>query len=112
MTTDLAWRVRANQRERRTFDVRSGPEDDIDVTGWTVDAKVRSRPGGTVLHTIDIADITITGSQVAVVIPAPISAAWAFTTGWYRIRVVDPASDVDDPEASRVLQGPFVVDPD
>lgn len=112
MTTDTAWRIPANARATRTFDVRNGPDDDVDITGWTVDAKIRTYPGGTLLYTVPAGDITVTGSEVALVIPAPVSATWAFTNGWYRVRVYDPSSDEDDPEASRVLQGPFVVDPD
>lgn len=113
MTTEQAWRITANQRETRTFDVFEGNLE-VDVTGWDVDAKIRTRPGGLVLHTFPADRAVIdAGGQVVLTIPAPVSAAWAWTSGWYRIRVSDPASpDPDDPAASRVLQGPLVVDPD
>lgn len=113
MTSELAWRVTANQRERRAFDVNDSAQQPVDVTGWTVDAKIRTRPGGTVLHTFPEDYASIDGSgQVVCVIPAPVSAVWAWTTGWYRIVVSDPDSPADDPDRSRVLQGPLVVDPD
>lgn len=113
MTTDYAWRVTADQREQRSFDVFEGSAE-VDITGWDVDAKIRTRPGGLVLHTFPAERAVIEDDgRVTCTIPAPVSAAWAWTTGWYRIKVTDPASpDPDDPARSRVLQGPLVVDPD
>lgn len=113
MTTDQAWRVTANQREQRSFDVFEGSTE-VDITGWTIDARIRTRPGGAVLHTFPADHTVIDGDgRVVCTIPAPVSAAWAWTSGWYRIVVTDPDSpDPDDPARSRVLQGPLVVDPD
>jgi hypothetical protein len=111
MTTDQPWRISANQRERRSFDVFDGPTE-VDITGWTIDAKIRTRPGGDILHTFPAERAVIESGRVVCTIPAPISAAWAWTSGWYRIVVTNPASPADDPDRSRVLQGPLVVDPD
>lgn len=113
-TTVAEWQINANAREQRTFDVLNGADDEVDITGWTVDARIRTRPGGITLHTFPDEMIEVDPSgQVTLTIPAPTSAAWAWPTGWYRIRVEDPDSpDADNPDASRTLQGPVVVNPD
>lgn len=112
MTTEAAWRIKAGQREQRTFDVNdTGGE--VDVTGWTVDAKIRTRPGGLAVHVFPDQHITVAGGEVTLTIPAPTSAVWTWATGWYRCVLTNPDSpDPDDPQSSRVLEGVFVVDPD
>ncbi len=113
MTTDAEWRVKADQREQRSFTVDDKAGAPVDVTGWDIDAKIRTRPGGLILHTFTAEYAEIDGDgQVVLTIPAPVSAAWAWTEGWYRVKVTDPDSDEDDPDRSRTLQGPLVVDPD
>lgn len=111
MTTEKPWRIKAGQREQRTFTVADGGQS-VDVTGWTVDAYIRSRPGSDMLHTFAAEHVSVDGSQVTLTIPAPVSAAWHWTIGWYRIKVTAPDSPADDPHRSRVLEGPIVVDPD
>ena len=113
-TTVAEWQITANAREQRTFDVLDGENDEVDISGWTVDARIRTRPGGLTLHAFPEDMISIDPSgQVTLTVPAPVSKAWAWTTAWYRIRVEDPDSpDADDPDASRTLEGPVVVKPD
>lgn len=112
-TTSAPWRIAANTRETRSFDVLNGEDGDVTITGWTVDARIRTRPGGIVLWTFPAEFVSIeTPGTVVLTVPAPVSAGWAWTTGWYRIVVSDPASPEGNPDASRVLQGVVVIDPD
>lgn len=112
-TTSAPWRIAANTKEQRSFDVLDGEQDSVDISTWTVDARIRDRPGGTVLWTFPAEFVAVNApGEVVLTIPAPVSAGWAWTTGWYRIRCYDPASDEDNPDASRVLSGPVVIDPD
>ena len=111
MTTEKLWRIKAGQREQRTFTV----VDDatlVDVTGWQVDARIRSRPGGPVVYTFPAEHVTTDGAAVTLTIPAPTSAVWTWPSGWYRCVLTAPAGDPDDPQRSRVLEGVFVIDPD
>lgn len=111
-TPSVGWRINGGSRAQRTFSVVvPGTTNDVDVTGWAVDAKIRTRPGGDILHTFPADRAVVVDGQVQCTIPGPVSRVWAFTTGWYRIEITDPDSPVDDPENPRVLQGPFVVDP-
>lgn len=107
------WPIVAGAKSQRAFDVLNSVDVGVDITGWTVDARIRSRPAGLVLHTFPTDMITVNSSgHVVLVVPAPISKAWTWAIGWYRIVVTPPASPVDNPDASRVLQGPVVVYPD
>lgn len=112
-TTEFPWLVEAGERETLTFPILDGNGVAVAIPGWTVDAKIKTRPGGAVLYTFPTSAITVTttvGSTVRLIIPASVSAAWTFTTGWYRVKVAD--DDPDDPNAFRVLAGPLIVDPD
>lgn len=110
-TREYIWRVKQGAKERLIIPVLDdgAPKD---VTGFTVDAKVKTRPGGTVLYTWPSDLIEIDGDEVALLIPAPVSAAWTWYAGWYRVKITDPASPPDDPEISRVLQGAIFIDLD
>jgi hypothetical protein len=107
------WRHTQGERDPVTFQVLDVNDSAYSITGWTVDAKIKTRPKGTVLHTFGEDDIEISpdGFAVTLTIPAAVSSAWTWTTGYYRIKVIDP-SDPDDPTVRRLLQGPFVTDPD
>lgn len=112
-TTVFGWRLEAGERAEISFPVVDADDVPVDVEGWTVDAKIRTRPGGTVLYTFPADYVSIDSSGlVTVTIPAPVSAAWVFTNGWYRVVITDPNSSPDDPNAQRVLQGVVVIDPD
>jgi hypothetical protein len=112
-TTTYGWRIEAGERSEISFPVLDSAGDEVDVEGWTVDAKIRTRPGGTVLYTFPTDYVSIDSSgTVTVTIPAPVSKAWAFTAGWYRVVITDPDSSLDDPDSQRVVQGVVVIDPD
>lgn len=114
-TTVATWRIEAGQRTTSTFTVLDVDGNVSPVAGWVVDAKIRAYPGGPILYTFPSGDAELIsgGAVVRLTVPQDISAAWVFTTGWYRVRVYDP--DPDDPfdvPAQRILQGALVVDPD
>lgn len=113
MTTEALWKINSNQKAERTFTVFNDatPPVAVNVTGWSVDAVLRARPGGNVLHTFAGADAAIvdaTAGSVKVTIPAAASLGFRFGHAWYRVRVVPPSA-VD---AERVLEGPLIVSPD
>jgi hypothetical protein len=116
MTSSLAgdvreydWHVRQGTRERLIIPILG---EDVDITGWTVDAKIKTQPGGAVLYTWPTSGIAIVPQELTLTIPAPVSAAWAWGTSWYRVKLTDPSSPVDNPAVSRVLQGTLVLDLD
>lgn len=112
-TTVYGWRIEAGERSEISFPVLDDDNAPVDVEGWTIDAKIRTRPGGIVLYAFPADYVSIDSAGiVTVTVPAPVSKAWAFTNGWYRVVITDPASSADDPAASRVVQGVLVVDPD
>lgn len=110
MTTESVWRVPANTLRTRTFTVLDDDQVPVDITAWQVDAAIKSRPGGNVLHTFPSGDWVIVSGpagQVRLTIPAAVSAAWSFGHAWYRVRVYDNPT-----HAERVLEGPLIVSPD
>jgi len=113
-TTEFVFRIEQGEREPLTIPVLNAFGTASPIPGWTVDAKIKTRPGGAVLYTwpADLAQVTGDGSFIEIRTPASVSAAWAFTSGWYRVKVTDPDSDPDDPTVYRILQGQLVVDPD
>ena len=111
MTTESVWRIKANQRNTRTFTVLDKAQVAVDITGWTVDAALKSRPGGNVLHAFPVGEWSIVSGplgQVKLTLSASTSAAFSFGYAWYRIRVVPPSAD----DAQRILEGPMIVSPD
>ena len=113
-TRTFAWRVEQGERETLSIPIFSDPAEaeERDVTGWTVDAKVKTRPMGEVLYTWPAEHVTIIGNDVELVLPGPVSAQWDWIVGWFRVRLTAPDYDPADPDTSRVIQGPFAVDPD
>lgn len=113
-TRTYAWRIRQGRRERLLIPVVDAAGANFSITGWTIDAKIKTRPGGTVLHTVPPGDLELSGDgfTLTLIIPAPVSEAWTWRTGWYRVKVTDPASDPADPTVERPIEGPVTVDPD
>jgi hypothetical protein len=112
MATEFPWLVRAGARARISFPILD--EDDVaqDIDGWTVDVVIKDRPGGTLRYTFPGEDVDIADAEVTLTIPGPVSAAWPWRAGWLRVKVTDPATGTEDPDVSRVLVGPVIVDPD
>ncbi len=113
-TTTWTWHVEAGERQVLVIPVLDDTNAEFSVLGWTVDAKIKTRPGGETLYTwpAEHAEITDGGVSVTLTIPGPVSEAWLFREAWYRVEISDPASDPDDPSVERILQGQLVVDPD
>lgn len=112
-TNTLYWPLRVEQGERKIedFPVKLG-DDPFDATGWAVDAKIKVRPGGPVLHVFTTAEAKILvddGTKLRLTILPALSMTWTWTTGWYRIKIIDPE---DATNIQRIVQGPLIVDPD
>lgn len=113
-TAEFLWRIEKGETESMTFPVVLGGQP-LTVTGWTVDAQVKTNPGGPTLYTFPAEHIEITGDdndQITLRLPDSASADWTFCVAWYRVRITDPDSPVDDPISYRVLQGTLLVDHD
>lgn len=113
-TLDWTWRIEQGEREEISIPVLDDNDDPFPVIGWTIDAKIKDRPGGIVLYTwpLELTQIHAGGSSVKLVVPADVSETWRFTTGWYRVKIIDPESDPDDLVTHRILQGPLIISPD
>lgn len=111
-TPEFTWIVEKGEAESMTFPVALGGTP-LDLTGWTVDAKVKVNPGGPVLYTFLPEHIEIGGddsNEVTLRVPESVSDEWDFSVAYYRVRVVDPEAPIDAPVSYRVLQGPLLVD--
>lgn len=112
----LVWPLTVEQGEKEVypFPILLGGEA-ADVAGWTIDAKIKTRPGGPVLHTFiatgENAEVKILegGTTLELTINPAVSAAWTWTSGWYRIKLTDPG---DATNVQRVVEGAFIVNQD
>jgi hypothetical protein len=112
-TRTFPWRIEQGERTRLIIPVLDDLGGAVDVSGWPVDAKVKTEPGGPVLYTWPPDLINALGNTVSLLVPAEVSLAWTWALGWYRVKITDPATvGTGDVVTSRILQGPFVVDPD
>jgi hypothetical protein len=111
-TTYFSWRVEQGEKETLVIPVLDEDNEAFPIPGWVVDAQIKTRAGGDILYTwpAEYAQVTDGDTSVTLTIPGPVSEAWTFRTGWYRVVVTDPGSDLDNPTSERILQGPFVVD--
>lgn len=111
-TTYFCWRVEQGEKETLIIPVLDAENSPFSISGWVVDAQIKTRSGGETLYTwpAEYAQVTDGDTAVTLTIPGPVSEAWTFRTGWYRVVVTDPGSDPDNPTSERILQGPFVVD--
>lgn len=109
---EYTWRITQGTSERLLIPILDEAGAPFPVDGWTVDAKIKDEPGGVVLYTWPTSGIAIDGAEVLLTIPAPVSAAWTWYAGWYRVKLTDPNSPPDNPAVSRVLQGSIFIDLD
>lgn len=112
-TTSYTWRIEAGERERLSIPVLTAESAAADLTGYTIDAKIKTAQGsGVVLYDFPPEHITVEDGTISLLIPAPVSAAWFWSIGWWRVLITAPVVDPDDPDTHRIVQGPFIVDPD
>ena len=110
-TTQFVWRIEAGESESLTFPVLD-EDDPFDISTWTVDAAIKSKPGGTVLYSFPPSQITKGTTTVTLQLPPSATADWTRTTAWFRVKLIDPASSPTDPTTYRILAGPVVILPD
>jgi hypothetical protein len=108
-TTDFTWRIEQNENEALTFPVLDANGELFPIDGWAIDAKIKTRPGGATLYTwpSNLAVFDSDNNTLELSIPATVSAAWTFRTGWFRVVITSP-----DAASYRILSGIFVIDPD
>jgi hypothetical protein len=109
-TRTEAWRVERGERETATFPVLTGT-DLFPIEGWSVSAQILDRDG-VVLYDFPAEQVSSNtdDNTVQLLIPAPVSALWTWTTARYRVLITEPGSDPADPATYRVLQGVLVLD--
>lgn len=79
-----------------------GLEEGATLAGWTAAGQIRAGYGsGTVLHTLDL---TPTGTNVVLKIPAAASAAWTWRLARYDVELTAP-----DDTVTRLVEGAVVV---
>jgi hypothetical protein len=109
-TRTEAWRVERGERETATFPVLTGA-DLFPIEGWSVSAQILDRDDELLYDfPTDHASVNPDDNTVQLLIPAPVSALWTWTTARYRVEISDPSSDPADPATYRVLQGVLVLD--
>jgi hypothetical protein len=76
-----------------------------DLTGWSVAGQIRSTPTSEILlHQLDV---STSGTDVILFIPASASSGWDWLHGWYDIEISSP-----DGAQARFLKGEVIVDPE
>lgn len=110
-TLDYLWRIEQGESEVLTIPVTDDGEP-LTVTGWPVDAKITTNPGGPTLYAFPAELATSVGTDVLLRVPAAVSSVWTFSVGWFRVRITNPDSDPEEPKVHRILQGPVLVDRD
>lgn len=103
------WEIAAGVLTQLNIPVLDSAGELFTVNGWSVDAKVKTRPGGSVLHTWQPADIAVAGTSVTLTVLPATSLAWRFTASHYRVKIIHPS---DATQIYRILQGRFDVLPD
>lgn len=111
-TLDYVWRIEAGERERLSIPVLDEDDGPADLTGYIIDAQIKAFQGGAVLYTFPAEHITVEGSAIVLLIPAPVSVQWPWRVGWWRVLITAPDPDPDDPDTHRIIAGPFIVSPD
>jgi hypothetical protein len=107
--TQFDWLVEQDELIRLRIPVLDEAGALFDVTGWTVDAKIKTARGGSILHTWTSGDIDATGAYVTLTILPATSLAWPFRRGFFRVKVTNPG---DATQRYRILEGNFTLSVD
>lgn len=107
LMTDLAtvynWTVQQNTQIQLAIPVLDLAGHAFTVTGWTVDAEIKSSDnGGYLLYSWPSGAAVTSGTNVILTVLPTTSLAWDFTTGWYRVVIQHPT---DATQRYRILQG-------
>ena len=104
----LKWPWLVEQGEDTTLfvPVLDGDGQPVNVSGWSVDAKVKDRPGGSVLYSFPSEGAVPDGVRVKLTVPGAASSAFTFSRAWYRVLLTDP-----DGGPLWLVQGLFAVTP-
>lgn len=111
-TREFDWTIEQGERERITIPVLDADDNPYAVDGWSVDACIKTRPGGALLYRWPANLINVAGPQIELVVPGPVSARWTWTEGWWRVVITAPNGPQDDPDTYRIIQGRLCVLPD
>lgn len=109
---EYTWRVSQGAQERLLIPIVDADGAPFPVDGWTVDAKIKTAPGGEVLYEWPPENVVIDGPTVMLILPVPVSTPWSWLSAWFLVKLRDPNSSSENPAVSRVLQGTLLVDPD
>lgn len=118
-TLEYVWELEGGQDAELVVPITEGG-DPVDLTGRSVDVKVRTQPGGPVLYQFptDMSELVHVNHEdqdkpdgVRLTVPGSVSRGWypVWSTGWWRMVI---SGTGDDPDPERVVQGPFIVNPD
>jgi hypothetical protein len=107
--TAYTWRHEQGELDKRRFPVLLNGAA-FDASGWSVDAKIKTGPGGSTLHTWVVGDIAVSGLGVDLTILPATSLAWTtWRRGWFRLKIIHPS---DATQIHRIAQGPFLLSRD
>lgn len=106
------WPVTAGTRNPLDIPILSGVTP-FPIPGWTVDARITTRPGGDVIYTFppELALLSDDGLTVHLIATAAASALWTFRRAWWSCDVTDPNSDPADPSVDQLIHGPLILTP-
>ncbi len=109
VATRFDWSVDQGELVQLLIPVLDDNDQPFTVTGWSVDAKIKTAPRGTILSTWASQDVIVAGSSVTLSILPATSLGWTFTKGWYRVKIVHPT---DATQIYRILDGYLTVNGD
>jgi hypothetical protein len=99
-------KVKQGADYQRSFPILDATNQPQTAVGWTVAGQIRDglAPTAVLLHTLDV---TISGTNVILRVPATTSRAWTFRLGRYSVELTDSNGAVVD-----FLEGAVVVYPE
>lgn len=107
LTSDLAtafnWTVQQGTQVQLSIPVLDSAGAAFAVSGWTVDAEIKSSDnGGYLLYSWPSGAAVASGTNVTLTILPATSLGWYFISAWYRVVIQHPT---DATQRYRILQG-------
>jgi hypothetical protein len=109
LATQYDWIVQVDALVKLQIPVVDANGVPFNVTGWVVDAEVKTGSGGAVLYTWDSGNIAASGTSVVLTIKPSTSNAWTFDSGYWRCVVQNP---LDSTQRYRLAEGHFLLSAD